>query len=132
MQAGHSTVRAARSTGRDRVSNGRLLSRAVDLRSAGGRRFKFLVESYSQQLGGELTEPEKALVRQAVALQLQAERLQERIVGGELVDSDLLIPISSTSKRLLSIIAGKAGQRADPSWLDDLEARYAERDPVGS
>ncbi|MGY8685488.1 hypothetical protein Q2941_48380 [Bradyrhizobium sp. UFLA05-153] len=90
-----------------------------------------MVESYSKQLGGELTEPERALVRQAVALQLQAERLQERIVVGEIVDSDLLIRISSTSKRLLSIIAGKAGQRADPTWLDEVEAKYAERDSVG-
>ena len=71
-----------------------------------------------------------SLVRQAVALQLQAERLQEMIVRGEAVDSDLLIRVSSTSKRLLSIIAAKTGKRKPakgPTLADFIARRTAER-----
>jgi hypothetical protein len=49
----------------------------VDLRSSSGRRFRHLVESYSRALGDKVSEAELSLVRQAVALQLQAERTQE-------------------------------------------------------
>ena len=54
-------------------------------RSSSARRFRDLVRSYEAELGGELSEAERSLVRQAVALQLQAERLQEAIVRGEAV-----------------------------------------------
>ena len=71
-----------------------------------------------------------SLVRQAVALQLQAERMQEMIVRGEAVDSDALIRVSSTSKRLLSIIAAKTGKRkapAGPNLADYIAAKRAEK-----
>jgi hypothetical protein len=41
--------------------------------------------------------------------------MQGAIVRGEVVDSDALIRISSTSKRLLWIIAGKTGKRDQPT-----------------
>jgi hypothetical protein len=88
-----------------------------------------LVQSYAAELGGELTEPERALVRQAVALQMQAEAMQEAIVAGEKVDPDLLIRVSSTSKRLLSIIAGNTGKRepsAGPTLAEYLAEHYGE------
>ena len=71
-----------------------------------------------------MSEAEKSLVRQAVALQLQAERMQEAIVRGEAVDSDQLIRLSGTSKRMLSIIAAKTGRRDQPDGpsLEDLFA----------
>ena len=117
-------MHATRHRTRDKVSNGRILPTTVDLRSRGGRRFQFLVAAYSAELGGELSEAERSLVHQAVALQLEGEKLQERIVRGEDIDADQLIRISSTSKRLLSIIASKAGKRnpaAGPS-VEDLFA----------
>jgi hypothetical protein len=43
----------ARSTTRDKVSNGRLLKN-VDLRSSSARRFRDLVRTYEAELGGEL------------------------------------------------------------------------------
>jgi hypothetical protein len=87
-----------------------------------------LVQSYAAELGGELTEPERALVRQAVALQMQAEAMQEAIVAGEKVDADLLIRVSSTSKRLLSIIAGKTGKRDEPAGGPSVEDLFAIQD----
>jgi hypothetical protein len=70
-----------------------------------------LVDAYSNELGGELSEAERSLVRQAAALQLQAEKMQEAFVQGQPVDADQLIRVSSTSKGLLGIIAGKTGKR---------------------
>jgi hypothetical protein len=123
------TMRAARkdigpgpSKALDKVSNGTRMLAHVDMRSAAGRRFRHLVEAYSAELGPELSEAELSLVRQACALQLQAERMQGAIVRGETIDADQLIRVSSTSKRLLGIIAGKTGKRdasAGPS-LEDI------------
>jgi len=100
----------------------------VDGRSAGARRFRDLVNAYEAELGGVLSEAERSLVRQAVGLQLQAERMQGAIVRGEPVDSDALIRVSSTSKRLLAVIAAKAGKRKPtdkPNLKDYLAAKAA-------
>lgn len=76
-----------------------------------------------------LSEAERSLVRQAVGLQLQAELMQAAIVRGEPVDSDALIRVSGTSKRLLAVIATKAGKRKPekPTLADHLAKRAAER-----
>jgi hypothetical protein len=122
MQAARKEVSSGRSKTLDKVSNGTRLMDGVDMRSAAGRRFRHLVDSYSAELGTELSEAELSLIRQAVGLQLLAERLQGQIVRGDVVDSDQLIRISSTSKRLLSIIASKTGQRQAASGpsLEDI------------
>jgi len=93
----------------------------IDCRTIAARRFRVLADAYAAELGGDLTEAERSLISQAVSLQLEAERLQSAIVRGEIIDTDQLIRISSTSKRLLGIIAGKAGKRepAGPS-IDDI------------
>jgi hypothetical protein len=67
---------------RDKITNGQLLMN-FDLRSSPGRRFRHLVDCYSRELGPESSDAELSLVREAVALQLQAERMQEAIVRGE-------------------------------------------------
>jgi hypothetical protein len=125
MHAKRRNLASARSTTRDKVSNGRLL-RNVDLRSSSARRFRDLVASYSSELGDQLSEAEKSLIRQAVTLQLAAENMQERVVRGEPVDADQLIRVSSTSKRLLGIIASHTGKRkpaAGPTLAEYLAAR---------
>ena len=61
-----------------------------------------------------------------VTLQLAAENMQERVVRGEPVDADQLIRVSSTSKRLLGIIASRTGKRkpaAGPTLAEYLAAR---------
>jgi hypothetical protein len=97
-------------------SNGRLLSKSVDLRSAAGRRFRHLVQSHIEDFGGEanLTEADLGLIKQSVALQLHAEQMQEAIVRGEKVDADALIRISGISRRLLETISGKS-ERTKPA-----------------
>ncbi len=115
-------------TNRSAVSNRSRMLEGVDGRSAGARRFRDLVNAYEAELGGVLSEAERSLVRQAVGLQLQAERMQGAIVRGEPVDSDALIRVSSTSKRLLAVIAAKAGKRKPtdkPNLKDYLAAKAA-------
>jgi hypothetical protein len=85
--------------------------RKPDGRSAGARRFRAIVEAFSEEIGGQLSESELGLVRQAAALALRCEQLQAAIVRGEVVDDDLLVRISGTSKRLLGAIAVKSDGR---------------------
>jgi hypothetical protein len=117
---------------RDKVSNGRIASRGVDLRSASGRRFSFLVQSYSDELGDVLTEPELALVKQVASLQLKIEQMQGQIIGGADVDADAVIRLSSEHRRLLATLKGKA-DKAKPAPDDALQRYLAEHysDPDG-
>jgi hypothetical protein len=110
---------------RDKVSNGRLLSQGVDLRKAPGRRFAHLVRSAIEEAGGEVTEAELNLIKQSVALQMQAERMQEAIARGEDIDPDQLIRVSSTSKRLLEAIGSKA--KPPPTGQELLQAHLASK-----
>jgi hypothetical protein len=94
----------------DKVSNGRPLPKGIDLRSAAGRRYRYLVGAYSAELGPELSEPEKALIAQAVVLQLRAEQLGADVVAGERVDPDLLIRVSNVQA------AAFGHRRQDGHW----------------
>jgi hypothetical protein len=110
---------------RDKVSNGRIASRDVDLRSTSGRRFTFLVQSYSAELGDVLTEPELALVKQVAILQIKIEQMQGLIIGGADVDADAVIRLSSEHRRLLATLKGKADQ-TKPAPDDALQRYLAE------
>jgi len=100
---------------RDKLSNGTRLMPGVDLRTAAGRRYRYLVESYSDEMGAALTEPEKALVRQIASLQVHVEQLQGSIVGGREVDADQVIRLSSEHRRLLSQLRGKVAKKKPSS-----------------
>jgi len=126
MRNQRNTVKTAASNLLDKVSNGRIVSKEVDLRSRGGRRFRHLVEAHVAEIG-EVTESELGLVKQAVSLQMQAERMQEQIVRGEAVDADALIRISGISRRLLATISdkAKASAPAGPTLADIVAAHDA-------
>jgi hypothetical protein len=129
-KSARNSVAATRPTSPSRITNRTRLLENVDGRSSSARRFRDLVRAYEAELGGDLSEAERSLVRQAVALQLQAERMQAPIVRGELVDSDALIMVSRTSKRLRSIIASKTGKRkpaTSPTLADYLAAKQAQQ-----
>jgi hypothetical protein len=113
---------------RDAISNGRLAARSVDLRSAPGRRFTFLVERYAAEIGGMSTlgEPEKALIKQICTMQLRIEQMQGLIIGGADVDADAVIRLSSEHRRLLATLKGKA-DKAKPAPDDALQRYLAER-----
>jgi len=122
MQSTRRTTERTRSKGADKVTNGRLLAGNVDLRSAAGRRFRHLVAAYTDEIGGDLSEAETGLVRQAAAMTLTCERVQADIVRGVAVDHDSLTRLSSEIRRLLGGIKAKGEQNkpAGPTlaeWL---------------
>lgn len=97
-----------------------------DGRTAGARRFSALIAAFSDEIGGDLSESERSLVRQSAALTLRCEQLQEAIVRGEPVDDDLLIRMSGTGKRLLSAIAVRSsGKKPASETLTEYLARRA-------
>jgi hypothetical protein len=114
---------------RSAVSNGTRLHAKADARSASARRFRDLIRAYTDEVGSDLSESELALVRQAAALTMRAEQMQADIVNGEPVDSDALIRIAGTAKRLLGAISAKASARKPNTTLtlaDHLARRATE------
>jgi len=98
------TVAAARSpTLRSRVTNGSQLLANVDGRTAEARRYRDLVISFADDLGGvdKLTEADKALCRQAAASVVAGERMQTEIVSGRDVDLEQLSRMMNITTRLL-------------------------------
>ena len=89
-------------------------------------RYRALVNSYTGELGGRLTEPEKALVQQIAAMQLRIEQLQAAIVEGRDVDADQIIRLSSEHRRLLTTLRGKITKNrpASPTLQDYLASKY--------
>ena len=115
----------ATSNNRDVMSNGRLLPRGIDMRSSGGRRFRYLVGAFTSEMGGEPTELELGLIKQAATLQVAIEGMQARIVGGDQgVDPDQIIRLSSEHRRLLSQLGKKVetNKPAGPTSLHELLA----------
>jgi hypothetical protein len=82
----------------------------IDLRMVAAMRYWSLLDSYCTELGGRLTEPEKALVQQIAAMQLRIETLQAAIVEGRDVDADQIIRLSSEHRRPLTTLRGKAAK----------------------
>jgi hypothetical protein len=120
------------STTRAAVSNGsRLHAKGIDGRTRDARRFRDLVASFSESLGGEsaLGEADKALVRNAAALAVKAERMQAAIVKGEDVDLEGLTRLSNCVSRVLGQLGVKRERRdATPSLADILAEHAAQPD----
>ena len=86
------------------------------------------------ECGGNLTEVERGLIRQAAALTFKAESLQSDLVNGNPVDGDQLIRLTGTAKRILTRHWGE-GQQARSSVgpsLSDYLARKATEKAAGA
>jgi hypothetical protein len=116
-------VGSRRKDSRCAVSNGSRVLTGVDGRSATARRFKDLIENFARDLGGieDLTEAEHSLVRQAAGLTIEAERLQAQIVKGEPTDTDQLIRLTNTARRILQGIRKR--EKPKPTLQDYLSRR---------
>jgi hypothetical protein len=115
--------------GRSAVTNGKRTLIGVKGSSKYGRRYRDLIDAYSLELGGDLTQFEMAMVKQAAALAIQSEVMQAAIINGEPVDPDNMVRISSEVRRILDAIAGKAGKRkpAAPTLSQLLAEHEAEQ-----
>jgi hypothetical protein len=69
-----------------------------------------LVDAYTAELGEnvELSEVDQALIRQAATLTLSSERLAAEVVGGQPINGDQLVRISSELRRTLEMISARA------------------------
>jgi hypothetical protein len=116
-------------TNRSAVTNGSKLLVGIDMRSPTARRYRDLVQAYTAEIGGDLSQAEMAMIKTAASLSLSAELMQARIVNGELVDSDDLIRLSSEVRRILDTLAGKAAKRkpAGPTLSQIMAEHEAEQ-----
>jgi hypothetical protein len=101
----------------------------IDQRTVSAMRYRSLLDSYGTELGGQLTEAEKALVQQIASMQLRIEQLQAAIVEGQDVDADQIIRLSSEHRRLLTSLRGKVAKNkpAGPTLADYLRSKAAEK-----
>jgi hypothetical protein len=114
-QSNHSTVEEFSRHNRSRVTNARLRGGNVtaqslfvygDGRSPWARRYRDLVGLVCEQAGGleTLTELKLALIRRAVALTVECERMENDLADGEKIDVDLLARLSSHVRRISETI----------------------------
>jgi hypothetical protein len=109
-----SQANAARSTRlRSRVTNGSKLVAGLDGRSAQARRYRDLIISYSDDLGGadRITEAQRTLIGQAATLQIQSERVQAAVLRGEQINLEQLTRLANASTRILSRLGLKRERR---------------------
>jgi hypothetical protein len=123
------TVASRSSCTRNAVSNGsRLHARGTDGRTREARRFRDLIESFAESLGGEakLNEAERALIRNAASLAVKAEMMQAAIVKGEEIDLEALTRLSNCVSRVLGQLNIKRTARERAPTLAEYLAQ-----PIG-
>jgi hypothetical protein len=110
---------------RSAATNGIVVLEGVDGRSPEGRRFRDLVVSYAEELGGVagLSQPDAALVRHAAAVTMQSEQLQGAIVRGEHVDEEQFVRLGNGLVRALNALKARRKPKAKTA-LDSILARH--------
>ena len=104
LPAGRSDVASRAPTTRSRITNGKQMLAGIDGRSATARRYRDLVMSFADDLGGAvgLTEAQRALVFQAASLVVQSEAMASAAIRGELVDAEQTTRVANTLSRVVS------------------------------
>ena len=75
---------------RSAISNGTRLLEGVSRGSAGGRRFRDLIDDLSAEIGGSPSQAEVLQIRTIAGLIVHVEQLQSAMLNGEPVDSEQL------------------------------------------
>jgi hypothetical protein len=102
----------------------------TDGRTLAARRFRSLCEAFTAELGGQLTEVDQNLIKQAANLVLAAERFQVDVVNGAEVNPDALVRVSSEARRILGMLRTKAAKnKPTASSLKDYLIRSTVRHP---
>jgi hypothetical protein len=124
MSNTHISVAERPSSSRSAVANRPLHTKGVDHRTASARRFRDICQSLIADLGGDVSESQMLLVRQAAMVGLTVERMQMTIVSGGAADPELIIRLANTQTRSLQELGLglKRGRGAAPSGSSALEA----------
>ena len=112
MSAGHSEFISTNRRTRSALTNGSLLPRGLDGRSAPARRYRDLILQFSHGIAGERGAPlnpaELALVKQAAAITVRAEALQADIVRGKPVSDEDVVRLSNSAIRILTAVMNRS------------------------
>ena len=112
---------------RSKVTNGSKMVLGLDGRSAEARRFRDLVISYADDLGGpdRITQAQRTLITQAATLTVQAERIQASVLKGENVNTNQLTRLSNSVVRILSRLGIRRERRDEgPDLASYLAANH--------
>jgi hypothetical protein len=118
--------------GRDPISNGRIVPDGIDPRTSAARRFRFLVESLTNEAGGEdcLTLRQRLLVRQVASLQISLEHMEHQLVSeAEAYDPVAFAKVAGRLSRASRELFGSASvkqQTPASAKLAQLKRRHAE------
>ena len=112
MSIGHSEFISTNRRTRSALTNGSLLPRGLDGRSAPARRYRDLILQFSHSIACERSAPlnpaELALVKQAAAITVRAEALQADIVRGEPVSDEDVVRLSNSAIRILTAVMNRS------------------------
>jgi hypothetical protein len=100
----------------------------TDGRTIAARRFRSLCEAFAAELGGgQLTEVDQNLIKQAANLVLAAERFQVDVINGGEVDPDALVRVSSEARRILGMLRSKGAKNkpAGPTLAEYVAGKVA-------
>ena len=112
---------------RSRVSNGTKMLAEVDGRRSTARRFRDLIETFSAELGDDLSPAELLLVRLAATTFLRVETLQAAVANGQPVDDAELIRNVNAGARIVRELRDAKSKRkasglsALAQWLANRE-----------
>lgn len=87
---------------RTRRGTGAVVLAGVDGRSAMARRFREITCGIEADLGGDLTEAQRAILARAATLAVWAEAREEELARGEEFDAQMYATVSNTLRRLLA------------------------------
>jgi hypothetical protein len=95
------------------LSNDPLRLVGIDGRSARGRRFRDLMRSFAEEVGGldSISEAQRALCSQAAVLTVQVESMQARVIAGEVVDPELIVRVGNVQLRALQALGVRKGPK---------------------
>jgi hypothetical protein len=112
---------------RSRVSNGTKMLAGVDGRRSTARRFRDLIDTFSAELGDDLSPAERLLVRLAATTFLRVETLQASVANGQPVDDAELIRNVNAGARIVRELREAKSKRkargptALETWLANRE-----------
>ena len=108
---------------RTRRGTGAVVLSNVDGRTAMARRFREIVTGIEQDLGGDLTEAQRAILARAATLAVWCEERESELARGEEFDASAYAAASNAIRRLLSDLGLKRVPRDVTSLADYINGR---------
>jgi hypothetical protein len=102
----HQVTGARSSRARSRVTNGRTLFVEGDGRGPWARRWRDLCEAHIADLGGaaSLSEAQRSLIRRCATIEVELERIEGRLSGGESCDLSAYATAAGHLRRILETL----------------------------